>query len=313
MVINPRAHAFSILQPQFIPGRGLYILATNLFPVDVGFPAQDACIFLGDVAGFEEGADVEADAVVEVGGPADGLFGQGLPAYENVVGLFAFEDGFQLFLQGFGCCEAFLCSVFTVGQASLLGTDPVAQVGVDQAFQAGLVELVVVNQYAEAVFEAVADVPDKGPVLEQLAVLLEELVAQPQAEGFAADGIEQAVFQRGGPGVAVGGLQQGLQALVGGLFTAHWRQADNAVVIDKTGQLSAALDPFTLFGGQFHLRVQLSWPAVTEQAGDGDLQHAVIDAQFAMGGPFTVFVPDYRATRVAVEGPLGRVIGVGLG
>src|SRR5690606_8859450 len=264
MVINPRAHAFSILQPQFIPGRGLYILATILFPVDVGFPAQDACIFLGDVAGFEEGADVEADAVVEVGGPADGLFGQGLPAYENVVGLFAFEDGFQLFLQGFGCCEAFLCSVFTVGQASLLGTDPVAQVGVDQAFQAGLVELVVVNQYAEAVFEAVPDMPDKGPVLEQLAVLLEELVAQPEAEGLAADGVEQAGFQRGGPGIAIGGLQEGFHALVGGLFTAHRGQADNAVVIDKAGQCLATLDPVALFSGKSRLRVQLCRPAIAE-------------------------------------------------
>src|SRR5690554_2428631 len=251
VIIDPGAHTLAIFQPQLIPRRGLYVLATIFFPVDVGLPAEDACIFLGHVAGFEEGADVEADAVVEVWGPADGLFGEGLPADEDVVGFFAFEDGFELFFQGFGGSEAFLGTVFAVGQASLLGANPVAQVGVDQAFQASLVQLVVVNQYAEAVFEAVPDVPDKGPVLEQLAVLLEELVAQPQAEGFAADGIEQAVFQRGGPGVAVGGLQQGLQALVGGLFTAHWRQADNAVVIDKTGQLSAALDPFTLFGGQF--------------------------------------------------------------
>src|SRR5690606_12895739 len=313
MVINPRAHAFSILQPQFIPGRGLYILATILFPVDVGFPAQDACIFLGDVAGFEEGADVEADAVVEVGGPADGLFGQGLPAYENVVGLFAFEDGFQLFLQGFGCCEAFLCSVFTVGQASLLGTDPVAQVGVDQAFQAGLVELVVVNQYAEAVFEAVPDVPDKGPVLEQLAVLLEELVAQPETQRLTADGIEQAVFQRGGPGIAIGGLQQGFQALISGRLAAYRRQADNAVVIDETGQLLATLDPFALFGGQFHFRVQLCRPAVAKQSGDGDVQHSFIDAQIAVGCPFAVFVPDHRATGVTVVDPLGGIVGIGLG
>src|SRR5690606_31959480 len=116
--------------------------------------------------------------------------------------------------------------------------------------------------------EAVPDVPDKGPVLEQLAVLLEELVAQPEAEGLAADGFEQAVFQRGGPGVAVSGLQQGFQTLVCGFFAAYRWQADNAVVIDKTGQCLATIDPFALFSGQLHLRVQLCGPLVTEQTSD---------------------------------------------
>ncbi len=159
----------------------------------------------------------------------------------------------SFFLQGFGGGEAFLGTVFAVGEAGLLGANRVAQVGVDQALKAGLVELVVVDQYAEAVLEAIPDMPDKRPVLEQFAVLLEELVAQPEAEGFAADGFQQAVFQWCGPGIAIGGLQQGFQALVGGLSAAHRRQADDAVVIDKTGQFLATLYPFTLFGGQLHL------------------------------------------------------------
>src|SRR5690606_33297756 len=123
-------------------------------------------------------------------GPAYGLFGQRLPAHEDVVRLFAFENGFQLFLQRFSGGEAFLGAVFAVGQARLLRADPVAQVGVDQALKASLVELVVVDQYAEDAFKAIPDVPDKGPMLDQFAVLLEQLVAQPVAEGLAASGIE---------------------------------------------------------------------------------------------------------------------------
>src|SRR5690606_41735402 len=66
----------------------------------------------------------------------------------------------------------------------------------------------------------------------------------------------------------IGRLQQGFQALVGGFFAAYRRQADNAVVIDKTGQGLAALDPFALFSGQLHIGIQLCGPLVTEQTGD---------------------------------------------
>ena len=37
------------------------------------------------------------------------------------------------------------------------------------------------------------------------------------------------------------------------------------------------------------------------------------DAQFAAGGPFDLFIPDHRTTGMAVEDPLGGIIGVGLG
>lgn len=117
VVIDTSAYAFAIFQTQLIPRRRLNVLTTVFFPVDVGFPAEDAGVFFADIAGLEEGADVEAHAVVEVGGPADGLFGQGFPADEDVVGFFAFKDGFELFFQGFGGGEAFLGAVFAVGQA----------------------------------------------------------------------------------------------------------------------------------------------------------------------------------------------------
>ncbi|MFZ9937164.1 MAG: hypothetical protein ACO3JG_08890 [Luteolibacter sp.] len=58
-------------------------------PFDVGPPAEDAGVLLFDVLGVKEGANVEADAVVEVRVPADGLLVKRLPADEEVVGLLA--------------------------------------------------------------------------------------------------------------------------------------------------------------------------------------------------------------------------------
>ena len=60
------------------------VLAAILVPVDVELGAQDA--------GLDEGTDVEADTVVEVGVPAKGLLGERLPAHEDVVGRLALED-----------------------------------------------------------------------------------------------------------------------------------------------------------------------------------------------------------------------------
>lgn len=73
----------------------VWFFAAILAPVDVGFGAEDAGAFLaaGDVGGHE-GANVQAHAVVDVWLPADGLFVEGFPADEDVVGWFAGEDGF---------------------------------------------------------------------------------------------------------------------------------------------------------------------------------------------------------------------------
>jgi hypothetical protein len=54
-------------------------------------------------------------------------------------------------------------------------------------------------------------------------------------------------------------------------------------------------------------------PAVTEEAGSGDVQHTVVCAQRAIGGPLLLIIPDDRTTGVAVEDPLGGVVGVGFG
>ena len=58
-----------------------------LLPLDFYFLAQDIRL--------NEGADVHAHSIVQVGVPADGLLGEGLPANEEVVGCFAIEDELQ--------------------------------------------------------------------------------------------------------------------------------------------------------------------------------------------------------------------------
>ena len=171
----------------------------------------------------------------------------------------------------------------------------------DEALQVPGIELVVVHQGAEAVLESVPDMPDEGAVLEAPGVLLEELVAQPDVQVLAgAVGVGQQLGQDAGLPTAgldglPGGDEQGQQAVVGGRLAAHRGQADDAVVIHMAGQGLAARDPGAGLVGEFHLGVGLGRPAVAQEAGDGDLQR--------VGG----------GLGVAVEEPLGGVVGIGLG
>ena len=168
------------------PGGGFYVFAPVFVPFDVGFVAKDSSSFFADVGEGEEGADVEAEAVVEVGVPADGLLVERFPADKDVVGIFAFEDEFKLFLEGFGGGEALFGTINTGGDILFLAADPVAQVGVDQGFEVLVIELVVVDEGGKAVAEAVPDMPDKRAMLKEFAVLGKELFAQPGFEGFAS-------------------------------------------------------------------------------------------------------------------------------
>ena len=104
-----------------------------------------------------------------------------------------------------------------------LAIDPVAEIGVDQllqrapAFAVRRGEAVVVDQRMEAVAPAVPDVPDEGALVEQLAMLLEEAVAQPVVErlaGIAGLG-EQARELRRRPVGAEGVGEKRVQALLG--------------------------------------------------------------------------------------------------
>ena len=144
-----------------IPGGGCHVLAPVLVPVDVGFVAQAPRASLADIGHGEEGADVEAHAVVEIRIPADGLLFQRFPAHEDIVGRFTLQDQLQLFLEGLGGGQALLGSVHVACDVLLLAADPVAQVGVDQGLQQLGVELVVVDQGREAVTQAIPDVPDE--------------------------------------------------------------------------------------------------------------------------------------------------------
>ena len=253
--------------------------------------AEQACSSFADIACQEEGADVLADAVVEVGVPALGLLFEGLPADEDVERGLAFEDSGELGLEGAGGAEALGGSGFVgFGVIGLL-LNPVAQVAVGQLLQGGVVESVVVDQGVEAIGAAVPEVPDKGAVVEELGVLLEELVAQPVFEsfGFAAlepGGGDEGAFVEG----AEGGGEELAQAGSGGLLAVERWEADDAVFVGEGFQ------PIGAEGGAIgEAAAGLARPAVAEQAGDGDVER--------LGG----------ACRMAVEEPLRRVVAVRLG
>jgi len=191
-------------------------------------------------------------------------------------------------------------TVHARAHASLLLANPVAQVGVDEALQLLVVELVVVHQRGKAVLQAVPHVPDEGAVVEALGMLLEELIAKPDVQALAgAFGIGQKLVEHGG--LPAAGLhcfpsvdEQVEQALVRRVFLPDRGQAEDAVVVSVCGKVVASGNPGSGFVGQFHGLVRLGWPAVPCQAGDGDLQR--------VGG----------GLRVAVEQPLGRVVGIWL-
>ncbi len=93
----------------------------------------------------------------------------------------------------------------------------------------------IVHQGVEAIAAAVPDVPDEGPVVEQLAVLLEEPVTQPIVEPLAGKtDLGQELGQAGRrPGRAEGGRQQLHQPIGRRRLALDRRQADDAVRIGK--------------------------------------------------------------------------------
>ena len=185
MVIDAVAFVAAVLGAEVVPGGGGDILAPVFGPFDVGFVAQHAGAFLFYVADSHEGADVEAHAVVEVRVPADGLLVERFPADKDIVGGLAFKDQFQFPFQVLGGGQFLLGSVGTGGDIVFPAVDPVTEIGVDQGFQVLVVQLVVVDENGKAVGQTVPDMPDKGAVMEELAVLGKELVPQPGFQGLA--------------------------------------------------------------------------------------------------------------------------------
>ena len=253
--------------------------------------AEDARALFADIAGKEEGADVLADAVVEVGVPALGLVFERFPADKDVERGLAFEDGGEFGLEGSGRAEALGGTGFIgLGVVRLL-LDPVAEIAVGQLLQGRVVEPVVVDQGMEAIGAAVPEVPDEGAVVEELGVLLEELVAQPVFEGlgfaaFEPGGGDERAFVEG----AEGGGEELAQAGGGGLLAVERRKADDAVFVGEGFQAVGAEG-----GAIGEAAAGLARPAVAEQAGDGDVEW--------LGG----------ARRMAVEEPLCWVVAIGLG
>jgi hypothetical protein len=160
-----------VIIPDLAPRGAGRFFAAVFAPLDVRALAEHV--------GNHERADVQAHAVVQVRVPADGLLLQRLPADENVVGGLAFEDELELFLELLGLQQAVVSPGLLVGHGFLLSLDPIAEVGVNQFLQQLVVELVVVDQGAETVLPAIPNLPDERAVMEQLAVLLEEPVAEP--------------------------------------------------------------------------------------------------------------------------------------
>ena len=245
--------------------QALWLLAAVFLPVDVGLPAQNAGARAptGAERGVQEGPDVEPHTVIEVRLPAEGLLVKRLPANERVVGRLAREDLLQLSLQVLRRGQPAVGAFLPLALLCLLPVDPVAEVAVGQrlkraatlAVRAG--ELVAVDQRGEPVLVAVPEVPDEGTVVKELAVFLEEPVAQPGFEGIrgllavTGDG-QQVTLPGSGPfGTECGG-QQPAEAVSAGGLAARGTQADDAVLVAILGERLAAGGPVTGFIGETH-------------------------------------------------------------
>ena len=111
-----------------------------------------------------------------------------------------------------------------------------------------------------------------------------------------AGGGDQGGFGAGQPGIAPGGGAEGAQAVGEGAFAEHGDQGEQAVGIGF-GQGGGFGDAGAGFGREAHGGVGLGRPAIAGEAGEGDVQ----------------FCPGIGVARVAMEQPLGGVVGIGFG
>src|SRR5205823_3175906 len=113
----------------------------------------------------------------------DRLLMQLLPPDVDVERLLASQNPLKLALQLKRCSQPRLSSSHLIPNARPLPLYPVLpKVGVRQLLERLSSEAVIVDERREAVTLAVPDMPDEWPVLEQPAVLPEEVVAQPFGE-----------------------------------------------------------------------------------------------------------------------------------
>src|SRR5574337_47641 len=133
-VVDPLAGDLAVLpEPGELVLVANRLLAAVFLPMDIRLGAQDAGAFLaaGDILGHE-GADVEANAIVDVRRPTDGLILDGLPADEEVDGWFACEDGDEPLLQLQRGGQTILGAAFAAFHPILLACNPVAEVAVGE-------------------------------------------------------------------------------------------------------------------------------------------------------------------------------------
>src|SRR5262249_51897650 len=131
--------------------------------------SQDAAVLAPRIFRLrgEEGTDVEANAVIDVGLPANRLLIERLPPHENIVGWLALDDLRQLAAQVLCRNEALLRASFAGRNRAALGRDPFPQVAVTQLLEqaaAGAVPIaksVIVDERREAAAHPVPDVPDE--------------------------------------------------------------------------------------------------------------------------------------------------------
>src|SRR5680860_18940 len=267
-------------------------LAAVFFPVDVWLYTKYARALLAawDVLSHE-GTDVQSHTVVDVRFPADGLLLDRFPADENVERRFAFEDGHEPLLQLQCRGQAILGTAFAAFYAIPLPCDPVAEITIGECFEepapfaVAFGQPVITNQRVKAIaLAAIPDVPDKWPMMEQLAVLVEELIAQPLIEAAGASVCEQFREPVVTPPIAPGSLKQMQESLVTGGLSADGRQAHNTVCIRQLEQTIRAERRAIGETG-----TGLARPLVAEQPRHGHVQRLVCTGRVAVEQPLRRF------------------------
>src|SRR5215813_10802553 len=117
----------TVVDTFFPPGRARWILAPVFAPVNTGS--------LTEYVRRDEGANVQAYAVIQVRLPANWLLLHRLPAHKDVVGRLALKNEFKLALQLTSSHEPGLSSTLVSRQAVLLALDPVPEIRVGELLQ----------------------------------------------------------------------------------------------------------------------------------------------------------------------------------
>ena len=175
---------------------------------------------------------------------------------------------------------------------------------------------VVVDQRMEAVTPTpVPDVPDERTVMEQLAVLLEELIAQPIVEGgatrfgeqFGQNAVMPIFADRRRAAVAVAGQKPAARRVLRGYRRFRPRPRMGTAVL-------VLLNPNALLISQLHLRDRARL-ANGSRASRSRRRFAALCLRYGAAHQavhLLFLIPYYRTAWMAMEDPLRRIDSVGL-